>query len=72
MWICPFVIVRKDKKFFMCKMLADGETNSLKDDLKAFCKYQKYCSCESGVTHTTGAKECYAQKIKKLGKETSI
>lgn len=73
MWICPLAIKRQDKKFLMCKLLSDGETSSIKKDLKAFCKFQKYCSCEGGVTHTNGARECYAQnKEKTPGKETGI
>jgi hypothetical protein len=48
----------------MCKKkIADFEKMSdKKEALKAYCPFQKHCSCTGGAENTEQAMECYQQK----------
>lgn len=63
-FVCPYQYRLSLHRFIMCKKkIADFEKMSdKKEALKAYCPFQKHCSCTGGAENTEQAMECYQQK----------
>lgn len=59
-YVCTHQLRHPSHRFILCKKLM-GEVKQIQDTqdaLKAYCPYQKHCSCSSRSENTEEAREC--------------
>lgn len=73
-YTCPYATQVKGMRFLSCKAMIEGSSkeSNVKIASTAFCAFQRFCPQEKRPINTEAARECYADKIKKLNKEAIV